>query len=288
MTVLLKDALQPNLVQTLEGTPAFVHGGPFANIAHGCNSVIATQTALKLADYVVTEAGFGADLGAEKFFDIKCREAGLKPAAAVVSRRCARSRCMAASPRTISARRMSPASKRGFANLGRHVENCASSACRSWSRSTISPPTRDAELEAVAATLPRRTRRRGDALPALGGGRRRRGGSRRSGRRARRRGQRAVRSRSIPTTCRSRTRSRRSRARSTAPTTSSPMPGAATSSPSSRPPGYGQLPSAWRRRSTPSRPTRAAGRADGHIPAGARGAARRPAPASSWRSAATS
>ena len=84
MTVLLKDALQPNLVQTLENNPVFIHGGPFANIAHGCNSVLATKTALKLADYVVTEAGFGADLGAEKFFDIKCRKAGLKPAAAVV------------------------------------------------------------------------------------------------------------------------------------------------------------------------------------------------------------
>src|SRR5215208_6452526 len=84
MAVLLRDALAPNLVQTLEGNPAFVHGGPFANIAHGCNSVIATRTALKLADYVVTEAGFGADLGAEKFFDIKCRKAGLSPDVAVV------------------------------------------------------------------------------------------------------------------------------------------------------------------------------------------------------------
>ena len=84
MTVLLKDALMPNLVQTLENNPVFIHGGPFANIAHGCNSVLATTTALKLADYVVTEAGFGADLGAEKFFDIKCRKAGLKPAATVV------------------------------------------------------------------------------------------------------------------------------------------------------------------------------------------------------------
>src|SRR3546814_8834278 len=84
MTVLLRDALSPNLVQTLENNPAFIHGGPFANIAHGCNSVMATRTALKLADYVVTEAGFGADLGAEKFFDIKCRKAGLAPAAAVV------------------------------------------------------------------------------------------------------------------------------------------------------------------------------------------------------------
>src|SRR5436190_17274371 len=84
MTVLLKDALAPNLVQTLENNPAFIHGGPFANIAHGCNSVIATQTALKLADYVVTEAGFGADLGAEKFLDIKCRKSGLRPSAAVI------------------------------------------------------------------------------------------------------------------------------------------------------------------------------------------------------------
>ena len=84
MTVLLQQAMQPNLVQTLENNPAFVHGGPFANIAHGCNSVIATKTALKLADYVVTEAGFGADLGAEKFFDIKCRKAGLKPDAVVI------------------------------------------------------------------------------------------------------------------------------------------------------------------------------------------------------------
>src|SRR2546423_1743467 len=84
MTVLLKDALAPNLVQTLENNPAFVHGGPFANIAHGCNSVLATQSALKLADYVVTEAGFGADLGAEKFLDIKCRKSGLRPSAAVI------------------------------------------------------------------------------------------------------------------------------------------------------------------------------------------------------------
>src|SRR3974390_344462 len=84
MTVLLKDALSPNLVQTLEGTPAFVHGGPFGNIAHGCNSVLATTTALKLCDYVVTEAGFGADLGAEKFMDIQCRKTGLAPDAAVL------------------------------------------------------------------------------------------------------------------------------------------------------------------------------------------------------------
>ena len=84
MTVLLRDALAPNLVQTLGGAPAFVHGGPFANIAHGCSSVIATRAALRMVDYVVTEAGFGADLGAEKFVDIKCRESGLRADAAVV------------------------------------------------------------------------------------------------------------------------------------------------------------------------------------------------------------
>src|SRR3974390_2736537 len=123
MTVLLKDALSPNLVQTLEGTPAFVHGGPFGNIAHGCNSVLATTTALKLCDYVVTEAGFGADLGAEKFMDIKCRKTGLAPDAAVLVA-------------TIRALKMHGGLKKdelksenlkaledGMANLQRHIEN---------------------------------------------------------------------------------------------------------------------------------------------------------------------
>ena len=126
MTVLLKDAMQPNLVQTLENNPAFVHGGPFANIAHGCNSVVATKTALKLADYVVTEAGFGADLGAEKFMDIKCRKAGLAPSAVVIVA-------------TIRAMKMNggvlkqdlgaenvEAVRSGCANLGRHIENVKS------------------------------------------------------------------------------------------------------------------------------------------------------------------
>ena len=126
MTVLLKDAMQPNLVQTLENTPAFVHGGPFANIAHGCNSVIATTTALKLADYVVTEAGFGADLGAVNFMNIKCRKAGLAPAAVVIVA-------------TVKALKMNggvgkdelktenvEAVQAGCANLGRHIENVRS------------------------------------------------------------------------------------------------------------------------------------------------------------------
>ncbi|WP_136660203.1 formate--tetrahydrofolate ligase [Nitratireductor sp. XY-223] len=123
MAVLLKDAMQPNLVQTLENNPAFVHGGPFANIAHGCNSVVATTTALKLGDYVVTEAGFGADLGAEKFFDIKCRKADLKPDVAVIVA-------------TVRAMKMNGGVKKedlgaenveavvqGCANLGRHIQN---------------------------------------------------------------------------------------------------------------------------------------------------------------------
>src|SRR5680860_331639 len=123
MTVLLKDAMQPNLVQTLENNPAFVHGGPFANIAHGCNSVIATKTALKLADYVVTEAGFGADLGAEKFFDIKCRKAGLKPSAAVIV---ATVRAMkmhgGVKKEDLNAENVE-AVQNGCENLGRHIEN---------------------------------------------------------------------------------------------------------------------------------------------------------------------
>ena len=123
MTVLLKDALAPNLVQTLENNPAFVHGGPFANIAHGCNTVLATQSALRLADYVVTEAGFGADLGAEKFLDIKCRKSGLRPSAAVIV---ATVRAMkyhgGADLKTITEENLSALDK-GIVNLERHVEN---------------------------------------------------------------------------------------------------------------------------------------------------------------------
>ena len=123
MTVLLKDALKPNLVQTLENNPAFIHGGPFANIAHGCNSVIATQTALKLADYVVTEAGFGADLGAEKFIDIKCRKSGLRPGAAVIVGTVRALKYHGgADLKTIDQENMT-ALERGIVNLERHVEN---------------------------------------------------------------------------------------------------------------------------------------------------------------------
>ncbi|TXM72535.1 formate--tetrahydrofolate ligase [Methylobacterium sp. WL69] len=126
MTVLLKDALQPNLVQTLEGNPALIHGGPFANIAHGCNSVIATRAGLKLGDYVVTEAGFGADLGAEKFIDIKCRQAGLKPSAVVIV---ATVRALkmhgGVSKKELGSENLE-ALEKGFANLARHVANVRS------------------------------------------------------------------------------------------------------------------------------------------------------------------
>ncbi|MBX9458509.1 MAG: formate--tetrahydrofolate ligase [Rhizobium sp.] len=123
MTVLLKDAMQPNLVQTLENNPAFVHGGPFANIAHGCNSVVATTTALKLADYVVTEAGFGADLGAEKFFDIKCRKAGLKPDAAVIVATARAMKMNGGVKKDDLGQENIEAVKKGCANLGRHIQN---------------------------------------------------------------------------------------------------------------------------------------------------------------------
>jgi formate--tetrahydrofolate ligase len=123
MAVLLRDALAPNLVQTLENSPAFIHGGPFANIAHGCNSVLATTTALKLADYVVTEAGFGADLGAEKFFDIKCRKAGLRPAAAVVVATIRALKMHGGVARDELKAENVGAVERGFANLQRHLEN---------------------------------------------------------------------------------------------------------------------------------------------------------------------
>lgn len=125
MALLLKDAIKPNLVQTLENTPAIIHGGPFANIAHGCNSVMATQTALKLGDYVVTEAGFGADLGAEKFFDIKCRYAGLKPDVAVIVATVRALKMNGGVAKDSLAEENLDALKAGSANLLRHLDNVA-------------------------------------------------------------------------------------------------------------------------------------------------------------------
>lgn len=123
MTVLLEQAMSPNLVQTLENNPAFIHGGPFANIAHGCNSVVATQTALKLADYVVTEAGFGADLGAEKFFDIKCRKADLRPEVVVIVATIRALKMNGGVAKDNLASETLDAVRKGCANLGRHIEN---------------------------------------------------------------------------------------------------------------------------------------------------------------------
>jgi formate--tetrahydrofolate ligase len=123
MTALLKDAFAPNLVQTIENNPALIHGGPFANIAHGCNSVIATRTALKLADYVVTEAGFGADLGAEKFMDIKCRKAGLKPDCAVIVATVRALKMHGGVQKDTLKQENVEAVEKGFANLARHIEN---------------------------------------------------------------------------------------------------------------------------------------------------------------------
>ena len=126
MTVLLKDAMQPNLVQTLENNPAFVHGGPFANIAHGCNSVIATTTALKISDYVVTEAGFGADLGAEKFMNIKCRKAGLAPSAVVLVATVRAMKMNGGVAKADLGAENVEAVQNGCPNLGRHIENLKS------------------------------------------------------------------------------------------------------------------------------------------------------------------
>ena len=151
MTVLLRDAMQPNLVQTLEGNPAFVHGGPFANIAHGCNSVIATRTALRLADYVVTEAGFGADLGAEKFMDIKCRLAGLAPSAVVLVATVRAMKMNGVAAKENLGREDVDAVREGCANLGRHIANLKGFgvpvvvAINHFSADT------DAEIEAVRA-----------------------------------------------------------------------------------------------------------------------------------------
>lgn len=151
MTVLLKDAMQPNLVQTLENNPAFVHGGPFANIAHGCNSVIATQTALKLADYVVTEAGFGADLGAEKFMNIKCRKAGLAPSAVVLVATVRAMKMNGGVAKNDLSDENVDAVKAGCSNLGRHIENLKSFGVPVVVAINHFVKDTDAEIEAVKA-----------------------------------------------------------------------------------------------------------------------------------------
>lgn len=147
MALLLKDAIKPNLVQTLENTPAIIHGGPFANIAHGCNSVMATQTALKLGDYVVTEAGFGADLGAEKFFDIKCRHAGLKPDVAVIVATVRALKMNGGVAKDNLAEENLDALKAGSANLLRHLDNVAKYGVPAVVAINRFPTDTEAELE---------------------------------------------------------------------------------------------------------------------------------------------
>ncbi len=151
MTVLLKEAMQPNLVQTLENNPAFIHGGPFANIAHGCNSVMATKAALKLADYVVTEAGFGADLGAEKFFDIKCRKAGLSPDAAVIVATVRALKMNGGVAKEDLGTENVAAVTKGCANLGRHIENIKQFGVPAVVAINHFTADTDAEIEAVKA-----------------------------------------------------------------------------------------------------------------------------------------
>ncbi|MED1469476.1 formate--tetrahydrofolate ligase [Bacillus salipaludis] len=147
MALLLKDAIMPNLVQTLENTPAFIHGGPFANIAHGCNSVMATTVALKLAEYVVTEAGFGADLGAEKFFDIKCRFAGLKPDAAVIVATIRALKMNGGVPKNELGFENLPGLEAGIANLERHLENVEKFGVPAVVAINKFPTDTDAEIE---------------------------------------------------------------------------------------------------------------------------------------------
>jgi len=150
MTVLLKDAILPNLVQTLENNPAIVHGGPFANIAHGCNSVIATRTAMGLSDYVVTEAGFGADLGAEKFMDIKCRMAGLKPDAVVLVATVRALKMHGGVAKSELSAENVEAVRQGGANLKRHIENLAKFGVKPTVAINHFPTDTAAELAAVA------------------------------------------------------------------------------------------------------------------------------------------
>ncbi len=156
MAALLRDALQPNLVQTLEASPAFVHGGPFANIAHGCNSLMATRLGLKLADVVVTEAGFGADLGAEKFLDIKCRIGGLRPAAAVVVATIRALKMHGGVARSDLAREDPAAVARGVANLARHVENLGKFGLPVLVALNRFDHDTEAEFEVVRAAMARR------------------------------------------------------------------------------------------------------------------------------------
>ena len=246
MTVLLKDALAPNLVQTLEGNPAFVHGGPFANIAHGCNSVMATRTALKLGEYVVTEAGFGADLGAEKFFDIKCRKAGLSPAAAVIVATVRALKMHGGVAKADLGAENLAALQKGMANLDRHVRNVRQLRRAGGGGDQPLLHRHRGRARAGPGALPARARHRGPGLRALGQGLGRdrgagpaRGLALRGAARAGRAGLQPPLPRRGPALGQD---ADHRAARSTVPRTSSPTSGCATSSRRYQAAGYGHFP----------------------------------------------
>ena len=254
MAVLLKDALRPNLVQTLENNPALVHGGPFANIAHGCNSVVATKSALKLADYVVTEAGFGADLGCEKFFDIKCRKAGLRPSAVVIVATIRALKMHGGVAETDTSQENVAALEQGFANLERHVQNVgkfgvpAVVAINSFTADT------DAERAKPHRTL-RRHRRPLHRIRATGHA------AAKEPKRSPRQSPKPpipakpISNRSTQTRCRSSKRCAPSPKKSTAPTTSTSPPTPPKSSTPGKRPKPPASPSAWQKRNQASPPT---------------------------------
>ena len=254
MAALLLRALEPNLVQTLEGSPALVHGGPFANIAHGCNSIIATRAALRLTDYVVTEAGFGADLGAEKFFNIKCRQANLKPSCAVVVATVRALKMNGGVAKGDLAAENLEALRRGLPNLERHVENI-----RKFGLEPIVAINRfDSDSAAELALAYDVMRAKGVNAVVNESWGRGAAGDKRSPKRCSRRSNAAapISNRSIPTTCRSSTRSGRSPAKSTAPTMWSPTPGWSRGSSNGRTRGMGDCRSAPPRHNIPSPPIR--------------------------------
>jgi len=254
MTALLKEALAPNLVQTLEGTPAFVHGGPFANIAHGCNSVLATTTALKLCDYVVTEAGFGADLGGEKFIDIKCRKAGIAPDCAVLVATIRALKMHGGVKKEDLKNENLKALEAGMTNLARHVENMQKFGVVP----VISINRFSADSEAEIALVKDQCAKLGvEALMADHWAEGGKGAA--DVARAWSRSPKAARASSsscIRTTCRSWRRFAPSPSRSTAPGTFPPTRACATSSPLSKPWATANARSASPRPSTASRPIR--------------------------------
>ena len=287
MTVLLKDALMPNLVQTLENNPVFIHGGPFANIAHGCNSVLATKTALKLADYVVTEAGFGADLGAEKFFDIKCRKAGLSPSCTVIVATVRALKMHGGVAKEDLKNENVAAVAKGCDNLKRHIENVNKFGVPAVVGVNRFITDTDAEIQEVMRAAESMGTRAFMCTHWADGGARHRGAwritSSTSAPPAR-----PTSSRSIRMPCRCATRSRPSPPRSTAPPTSRATAPSRRASRNSRPWASAICPCAWPRRSTRSRPIPPSAARRRATSCRCASCASRPAPSSSWSSRARS